>query len=430
MPSKKKQIGSDSNNLEGGISQVQDQIEQIRYNLQHQTQLTNLPSPSLEKWRYVLPSTFTKMAEYLEKKPSVKDDCFVLEQLSHDKAEIHFDGKQLIVPKHLKQAGVLVQPILSSNMEQLKLQQLLCYLKNISGSSEEWLTIYNAAQFANGLFIHVPSSYKSDTPIWIKLSGSTQKFQNWCHLIDAASHANASILIDALGADESWHNQVFHYNISANAHLQVYNISTGQKDSLSTQHHLASLQESASFLMSSLIKGSGFVRQQTTIDLRGQHASCDVTGMHLTQEKQQHHYVTTVNHLCPNTQSEQTFKGILKHTHTLNDEKVARASFLGKIHIAPQAIKTEAHQSYKALLLAPEAGIYAKPELEIYADDVKCSHGTATGAIDEDMLFYLMSRGFSNEIAATLITTGFLEEITNKIPDGLLRQSFLSPISL
>lgn len=429
MPSKKKQIGS-GKNLDGAIPTVQDQIEQIRHNLQHQTQSINLPSPSLEKWRYVLPSTFTKMAEYLEKKTSVKDDCFVLNQLSHDKTEIYFDGKQLIVPKLLKQAGVLVQPIISDNIEQVKLQQLLCYLKNISSSPEEWLTRYNAAQFANGLFIHVPSSYKSDTPIWIKLSGSTQKFQNWCHLIDSASHANTSILIDTLGADESWHNQVFHYNLSADAHLQVYNISTGQKDSLLTQHHLASLEDSASFLMSSLIKGSGFVRQQTTIDLRGNHASCNVTGMHLTQEKQQHHYVTTVNHLCPNTQSEQTFKGILKHTHKLNDEKIARASFLGKIHIAPQAIKTEAHQSYKALLLAPEAGIYAKPELEIYADDVKCSHGTATGAIDEDMLFYLMSRGFSHEMAATLITAGFLEEITNKIPEGLLRQSFLSPISL
>ena len=122
---------------------------------------------------------------------------------------------------------------------------------------------------------------------------------------------------------------------------------------------------------------------------------------------------TDVEHLSPCTYSEQLVKGVVGGD--------ARGVFQGKINIAPDCVKTEGRQLHKALLLSDTAEIDVKPELEIFADDVKCSHGAASGELDENMLFYMQSRGIGREEARAILIAAYLDDVINKIADENVR---------
>lgn len=122
---------------------------------------------------------------------------------------------------------------------------------------------------------------------------------------------------------------------------------------------------------------------------------------------------TDVEHLSPCTYSEQLVKGVVGGD--------ARGVFQGKINIAPDCVKTEGRQLHKALLLSDTAEIDVKPELEIFADDVKCSHGAASGELDENMLFYMQSRGIGREEARAILIAAYLDDVINKIADEDVR---------
>ena len=125
---------------------------------------------------------------------------------------------------------------------------------------------------------------------------------------------------------------------------------------------------------------------------------------------------TDIEHLVPQTTSSQLIKGVVGGD--------AKGVFQGKIHIAPNAVQTEGTQLHKALLLSDTAEIDVKPELEIFADDVKCSHGAASGELDEEQLFYMQSRGISREDAKKMLIDAYLEDVFARIENENLRAWF------
>ena len=129
---------------------------------------------------------------------------------------------------------------------------------------------------------------------------------------------------------------------------------------------------------------------------------------------------TNIEHKVAGTQSSQLIKGVV--------DGEAKGVFQGKIHIHPNAIQTEGHQLHKALLLSDSAEVDCKPELEIYADDVKCSHGAATGELDKEQLFYMLSRGISEDDARKMLVEAFLDDALEKIPNIVIREWFKSQI--
>ena len=129
---------------------------------------------------------------------------------------------------------------------------------------------------------------------------------------------------------------------------------------------------------------------------------------------------TDVEHLAPHTVSSQLVKGVVGGE--------AKGVFQGKIHIAPHAVKTEGRQLHKALLLTDTAEVDCKPELEIFADDVKCSHGAASGELDEEQLFYMRSRGIGEDEAKQLLIDAYLEDVLNTLPDTSVKQWFASKV--
>ena len=154
------------------------------------------------------------------------------------------------------------------------------------------------------------------------------------------------------------------------------------------------------------------------ISLNGSNATAEVYAAYTAKKGCLTDITSDINHLLPQTQSNQFIKGVL--------ESDSSAVFQGKIYISPYAVKTSGQQLHKALYLADNAILNCKPELEIFADDVKCSHGASCGEIDKEQLFYLTSRGISKDDAIKILTKAHLDEITALIPNKMLQELYFA----
>ena len=163
---------------------------------------------------------------------------------------------------------------------------------------------------------------------------------------------------------------------------------------------------SETFILSS---GSKFLKNEINCNLNGKYSSAFVNGIFSLNESKHHEIKTKINHLVENTKSYQLIKSVL------NDS--SKAAYQGKIFVGQDAQKTDGYQLSKAILLNENSEFNAKPELEIYADDVKCSHGSASGSLNENSIFYLRSRGLNYKEAKHLLIKGFLLDVIEKITD-------------
>lgn len=209
------------------------------------------------------------------------------------------------------------------------------------------------------------------------------------------------------GAGSYWKNMSAEIKLGANAKLRHYRIieDTGVV-TLNTQLN----QKQDSFYNGfTLIKGGPLVRNETHAALTGKNAECDISGLNLLKDKQHGDTTIVVTHEAPHCRSSQFFRSVL--------DGEARGVFQGKIHVNREAQKTDGYQLSNALLLSERAEMDTKPELEIYADDVKCSHGATCGQLDDEPLFYLRSRGLTEGQARMLLVQAFVDEAVEKVAD-------------
>ena len=178
------------------------------------------------------------------------------------------------------------------------------------------------------------------------------------------------------------------------------------------------LAEGAQLNMVFLSLHGGVVRNNINVSLKGPHADCTLSGLYLTDGEQLMDYFVNLVHEVPECRSRQLFKGIM------DDRGVAH--FDGLIKVVPNAQKTEAFQANHNLLLSDDSRAYAKPQLEIYADDVKCSHGATVGRLNEEELFYMRTRGISASEAKLLQQMAFANEVLEKISSEELRERMAS----
>jgi Fe-S cluster assembly protein SufD len=174
-------------------------------------------------------------------------------------------------------------------------------------------------------------------------------------------------------------------------------------------------QEAGSrFASHSLSLGGRLMRFDIQTLLGGELAHCTLNGLYLARNTQHVDHHTTIDHAMPHTTSSEVYKGIM--------DGEARGVFHGRIHVRPDAQKINAEQTNRNLLLSDDATINTKPQLEIYADDVRCTHGATVGRLDEDALFYLRTRGIALEDARSLLTFAFASNVTQQLPVARLRE--------
>ena len=275
----------------------------------------------------------------------------------------------------------------------------------------------NAAFLGDGAFVHVPDGVVLAEPLLVVHVADGSAGPAAAHpriVISLGRNARATVVETYCGTGEAFVNAVTEIVLGAHAHLDHSRL---QEESPET-HHVgtaeAHLGPGAQLFGHLLSVGGKLVRNELTVRLHGDGAGATLDGLFLARGAQQVDNHTLVEHARPHCGSQQYYKGIL--------DGQARGAFDGKVVVRPAGAFTDAHQKNRNLLLSDTARVDAKPQLEIYNNDVKCTHGSATGRLDADALFYLRSRGFSVEQAQSVLTLAFASEIVERVPFEPLRR--------
>ena len=288
------------------------------------------------------------------------------------------------------------------------------------------LLALNAALMEDGAVLRVGAGIALEEPLELVFLGAAQASPLAYHprlLVRLEENSQATLLEShtSLGEEATVANQVTAIDLRQGARLHHVKL----QDENDRAFHLASLRASlardATYEGFGLTLGAGLSRNEAGIRLEGSGGHCRLGGGYLLRGAQHCDNTTVIEHLAPHTSCREVFKGAL--------DGRSRGVFQGKIVVHKDAQQTDGHQLSKALLLSEGAEIDAKPELEIYADDVKCSHGATAGEIDHDALFYLRSRGVPEARARGLLIEAFLAEAVEESVAEPLRAPLLARIS-
>ena len=217
-------------------------------------------------------------------------------------------------------------------------------------------------------------------------------------------------------------NIFYNFNLEKDSILKNYKIDKFRNDNLTYSFNnieQGNNSVSETFILSA---GSDYLKNEINCNLNGEYSSAFINGVFSLKENQQHEIRTTINHLVENTKSYQLIKSVLG--------KNSKSAYQGRIFVNSKAQKTDGYQLSKAILLDETSEFNAKPQLEIYADDVKCSHGSASGSLDENSIFYLMSRGLNYQQSKELLINGFLLDVVEKITDPEIKNLIKNIIGL
>ena len=201
--------------------------------------------------------------------------------------------------------------------------------------------------------------------------------------------------------------------LGANAKLHHIRIQKDSVEGINTNMVSINAERDSVYEGFTLNLGGKLTRHESHAQIEGENAEVSFNGVNLLSGEQHGDTTILIEHKAPHCRSNQFYR-------TLLDDK-ARGVFQGKVHVHKPAQKTDGYQLSNTLLLSPEAEMDTKPELEIYADDVKCSHGATTGQLDEEPLFYLRQRGLSEAQARFLLVQAFVDEVLDKVEDEALR---------
>ncbi len=286
----------------------------------------------------------------------------------------------------------------------------------IEKEKDPW-ALLNAALCQKGAFIYVPSKTQLETPIQI-LNIQTEASLLYegprIHLFLGA-HAKAKIVssFHFLEGSQTLHNDFLDVSLEESAFLSHVFSHENPCSSWGFSSFRATLKKSSRLTSSFITFGSPGFRRDYFISLQGEGSEADLKGLTALADHAQSHINIHMDHTTPSCRSRQFFKNVLA-AHSL-------ASFTGKIYVKREAQKTEAYQLNQNLLLSDQATVNTKPNLEIFADDVKASHGATVSQLDEEQIFYLRTRGVSLLEAKSLLTIGFCQEILDAIEIPSLR---------
>ena len=280
------------------------------------------------------------------------------------------------------------------------------------------LTALNTAFIEDGAFIHLPAGAVLQSPIHLLFLSTVSGGATLSHprnLIVAGRGSQATVVETYAGPSEATYftNAVTEVVLDEGARLHHYKL---QQES-ERAFHIALLQVShgrdSRFTSHSLALGAALARNDVRALFAAEGSECTLNGLYMATGKQHLDNRTLIDHKSPRCTSRELYKGVL--------DGHSRGVFSGRVLVRQDAQKTDASQTNKNLLLSDDAIVDTKPQLEIFADDVKCAHGAAVGQLDENALFYLRSRGISQEAARSLLTYAFASEMVNLVPLGPLR---------
>ncbi len=393
-----------------------DSLQKLRATAWERFLALGLPTRKTEQFRSLrLKPLFSPSYSLAEPYPATLDQIapfFYLE--SHESVIVCVNGH--FSPILTRLSGIPSQVVVCSLNEAMKTYGT--FLTNFWGKllkeeTDPFVTI-NQALHPEGVFIYIPPNTKIDSPIQI------------LHLVDSSdeatlllprttvyvgNHSEVTLLQTKVyhTHSQTLTNDVVEFAIENEAHVRYVEVqSKSHPNSWSLNAIRAHLKRGSTFLSVNVNENQSTTRHDIRVTLSGENAEASVNGVWMLSDKRESHTNIIIDHQAPHCRSYQLFKGVL------ND--LSRSSFEGKILVRKEAQKTDAFQVNNNLLLGEHAHADSKPNLEIFADDVKASHGSTIGQLDQDQLFYMQTRGLKETDAKKLLIRGFCEEVLDKIP--------------
>lgn len=391
---------------QSGVSSL-SWVAQLQASALSEFKRSGFPTRHDEEWKYT-------SIDALTKQPFTTNET-IQTALNHSdlpvSLQLHIQNGQVCGIEQLAgqlPLGVLVLPLTEALAQHAEL--IKPYLGKIL-KQEHGFHALNTAMIQCGVFIYIPAGVCIQNPLGLThFQDQLNQAVHLRHLIIAEAGSQATLIEEYRGDDQCTYltNTVTEVFVGANANITHYKI---QRESKSAYHlgHLSVKQAANSqFSSHSLSLGGKLVRSDISMYLEEERANCLMNGIYVPTEGQHVDHHTMVHHLVPNCSSDQDYKGILTGR--------SRAVFNGKVIVAKDAQHTDAKQQNKNLLLSANAEIDTKPQLEIFADDVLCSHGATVGQLDEEALFYLATRGIGRIEASHYLIQAFANNNLRLIP--------------
>ncbi len=383
------------------------------------------PSKREENWKYtdlktILSNNLSTLEIPNNKRTSQYNSEWLLKDFKHNQivlvngdfvsSDFSFEDKEKIKIKPLK-------IVLNGEKDFEKIRDYFTDQQNS-------LTSLNHALVNDGIFLEIEDNYSFNKPLIIYNffnKFSENKIINNKSFISLGKNSKLNLL-EYYKAEDSikyFNNTIHNYSIQKNAMLKKFSIDSNLDNSYG--YHLTNVKSYSNSIFENFLfsSGSSFVKNEIHCNLLESFSSCFVNALMFLSNQQHHELKTNINHKNEHCKSSQLVKSVLLDK--------SNGTYQGKIYVTKDAQKTDGYQLSKALVLSENSAFNSKPELEIYADDVKCSHGSTTGNIDQNSIFYLMSRGLSKEQANKMLVEGFLNEAIETITEPNI-QSLISKL--
>ena len=291
------------------------------------------------------------------------------------------------------------------------------YGKYLNGNNDG-LVHLNMAMAADGVFIYVPAGTTLKRPVQVVnlVHSDKDMFNQHRNLIIVEDNADFTLIIcdHTLSPNKFLTNAVTEVFVGENAHFDIMRVQNEHNNACKITHTFIHQEKNSRVSSNNITLHGGLVRNNTYHYLGGEGAESNSYGLFLADKWQHVDNYVNVDHIFPNCKSNQLFKGVL--------DEMATGAFNGRIYVHKDAQGTVAYQKNNNILLTDDAKMDTKPQLEIYADDVKCSHGATVGRLNDDALFYMQSRGISKREALLMLMFGFAHEVIRNIKVEALQE--------
>jgi Fe-S cluster assembly protein SufD len=380
----------------------------------------DIPGSKHEEWKYTRIGTlFNKDYQFPVNGSSLTTAGLDAVRLpGHEQANqlVFVNGHYAKAFSSIQSPGLVVLPLEEAATNKYK-DIVAEHLGHSSLYQQDGINALNMAFMKGGIFIHVEKS-RAPQPVYIYHiadAGATGVFAQPRSLIYVSEQAQVQFVetFTSLGAQASLTNQVCEVIVEKDAVVEYYKIQNdrSQASQVSTTH-IRQIGKSYTHAVTISLDG-GLVRNNINVVLEAEHSEAHLYGLYFQLGQSHIDNHTLVDNVTPHCFSNELYKGIMSGSST--------GVFNGKIFVRQQAQKTNAYQSNKNVLLSADATVNTKPQLEIFADDVKCSHGCTIGRLDEEGMFYLQSRGIPEKAAKALLLQGFAADIIEKIKPAPIR---------
>jgi Fe-S cluster assembly protein SufD len=288
---------------------------------------------------------------------------------------------------------------------------------SIAKVEKDPFTALNSASFKDGIFIDIPNGKVLKKPLVLLSFNQSKEGQAIFPrvFINVGKNAEVTLIEKIISLNEQVYflNDVTEITVAENSHLHYYKLQLENRESIEVSNFETDIHRDGTFSSAVISLQGGMIRNNLNLNLLDSGCEGNMYGLYLLNGKSHVDNHTTVDHTRPHAESNELYKGILADK--------SRGVFNGKIFVRQEAQKTNAFQQNNNILLSEDAIINTKPQLEIWADDVKCSHGCTCGQMDEEALFYLQTRGIGREKAKGLLLYAFAGEVLEKIKNKNFR---------